>query len=125
MHSSSHSIKNFGVVLFLISLVATAVSAIAVWFLASKISGGSGLQEFFIALGFGLAIGGFLISLALYFIFSALAEILYSLNKISKNTENHTVEISRESIEEIIKASSTSAATNTNIITQNDELPTL
>lgn len=95
MHNSSRSIKSFGVILFLISLVGTAIAAISVWFVASKISGGTGLQEGFIGLGFGVAVGGFLISLALYFIFTALSEILYFLSVISVNTEKQNNECSK------------------------------
>ncbi len=87
MHNSSRSIKSFGVNLFLISLVGTAICAISVWILASRISGD--LQATLIGLGFAVAIGGLLISLALYFMFTALSEIIYFLSVISENTEKH------------------------------------
>lgn len=50
------------------------------------------MQEMFIGLGFAVAIGGLLISLALYFMFTALSEITYFLSVICVNTNNQNNE---------------------------------
>ncbi len=87
MNNSSQSIKKFGVILFLISLVGTAICTVSVWILAAIIKEKNIWQPTLIGLGFAVALGGLLISLALYFMFTALSEIIYFLSVISENTK--------------------------------------
>ena len=97
MYNSSESIKKFGGILFLISLVVTAIGAISVWILAAIIKDKNIWQPTLIGLGFAVAIGGLLISLALYFMFTALSEIVYFLSIISVNTNKQINESDTQS----------------------------